>query len=553
VEDGKVIWKRHLLVYFLSFVRETEIERSSMVILYLLHFFVFYFSSYGNNFFKRGYLVEFNSTIRYIFFFAIAISVLNFFIEERFSISRRGMVYFLTLEGISLDLLNFLIKKYWKHVFLNLKNSKKILLLTVTKNIEKVLDKLLESDELSWKLVAVSVLDKSDFQHDKIPVIEKEKIIEFATHEVVDEVFVNLPGESYDIGEIISRFETMGVDVTVNLNAFDKNLGRNKQIHEMVGLNVVTFSTNFYKTSHVISKRILDICGATIGLILFGIASLVLVPLIRKDGGPAIFAQTRIGKNGRHFTFYKFRSMRVDAEEIKKNLMSQNKMSGGMFKMDNDPRITKIGHFIRKTSLDELPQFWNVLKGDMSLVGTRPPTLDEYESYTPEQKRRLSFRPGITGLWQVSGRSEITDFDKYHLENKAVEGEGLYIPYGSGPKPMYRTQVGKNVYQNIISQATDYVYITSPYLIIDYDLTENIKNAAMRGVDVRIVTPYITDKKLIQPITRGSYRELLEAGVRIYEYTPGFVHSKNVIADDELAVVGTINFDYLCVIIIYSK
>ncbi|MTW08579.1 sugar transferase, partial [Streptococcus pneumoniae] len=112
----------------------------------------------------------------------------------------------------------------------------------------------------------------------------------------------------------------------------DKNLGRNKQIHEMVGLNVVTFSTNFYKTSHVISKRILDICGATIGLILFAIASLVLVPLIRKDGGPAIFAQTRIGKNGRHFTFYKFRSMRIDAEAIKEQLMDQNTMQGGMFK-----------------------------------------------------------------------------------------------------------------------------------------------------------------------------------------------------------------------------
>lgn len=400
-----------LLVYFLSFVRETEIERSSMVILYLLHFFVFHFSSYGNNFFKRGYLVEFNSTIRYIFFFAIAISVLNFFIEERFSISRRGMVYFLTLEGISLYLLNFLVKKYWKHVFFNLKNSKKMLLLTVTKNIEKVLDKLLDSDELSWNLVAVSVLDKSDFQHDQIPVIEKEKIIEFATHEVVDEVFINLPGESYDIGEIISKFETMGIDITVNLNAFDKNLGRNKQIHEMAGLNVVTFSTNFYKTSHVISKRILDICGATIGLILFGIASLVLVPLIRKDGGPAIFSQTRIGKNGRHFTFYKFRSMRIDAEAIKEQLMEHNTMQGRMFKMDNDPRITKIGHFIRKTSLDELPQFWNVLIGDMSLVGTRPPTVDEYEKYTPEQKRRLSFKPGITGLWQISGRSAITNFD----------------------------------------------------------------------------------------------------------------------------------------------
>ncbi|HHD9471471.1 TPA: exopolysaccharide biosynthesis polyprenyl glycosylphosphotransferase, partial [Streptococcus pneumoniae] len=275
----------------------------------------------------------------------------------------------------------------------------------------KVLDKLLESDELSWKLVAVSVLDKSDFQHDKIPVIEKEKIIEFATHEVVDEVFVNLPGESYDIGEIISRFETMGIDVTVNLKAFDKNLGRNKQIHEMVGLNVVTFSTNFYKTSHVIAKRIIDVMGALVGLILCGLVSIVLVPLIRKDGGSAIFAQTRIGKNGRQFTFYKFRSMCVDAEAKKRELMEQNTMQGGMFKVDDDPRITKIGRFIRKTSLDELPQFYNVLKGDMSLVGTRPPTVDEYVQYTSEQKRRLSFKPGITGLWQVSGRSKITDFD----------------------------------------------------------------------------------------------------------------------------------------------
>ncbi|MTV80730.1 sugar transferase, partial [Streptococcus pneumoniae] len=98
-------------------------------------------------------------------------------------------------------------------------------------------------------------------------------------------------------------------------------------------------------------------------------------------------------------------------EAIKEQLMDQNTMRGGMFKIDNDPRVTKIGRFIRKTSLDELPQFWKVFIGDMSLVGTRPPTVDEYDQYTPEQKRRLSFKPGITGLWQVSGRSKITDFD----------------------------------------------------------------------------------------------------------------------------------------------
>ncbi|KXT85119.1 Cardiolipin synthetase [Streptococcus sp. DD11] len=145
--------------------------------------------------------------------------------------------------------------------------------------------------------------------------------------------------------------------------------------------------------------------------------------------------------------------------------------------------------------------------------------------------------------WYIN-RGEISDFDKYHLDNQAVAGQGLYIPYGSGPKPMYKSPVGKNVYQNIISQATDYVYITTPYLIIDYDLTEDIKNAAMRGVDVRIVTPFIPDKKLIQIVTRGAYPDLLEAGVKIFEYKPGFIHSKHVVADDEFAVVGTINFDY---------
>ena len=145
--------------------------------------------------------------------------------------------------------------------------------------------------------------------------------------------------------------------------------------------------------------------------------------------------------------------------------------------------------------------------------------------------------------WYIN-RGEITDFDRYHFDSQRVKGKGLYIPYGSGPKPIYKEQVGKAVYQNIINQAIDYVYITTPYLIIDYDLTEDIKNAAMRGVDVRIVTPFIPDKKLIQIVTRGAYPDLLEAGVKIYEYTPGFIHSKNVISDDELAVVGTINFDY---------
>lgn len=145
--------------------------------------------------------------------------------------------------------------------------------------------------------------------------------------------------------------------------------------------------------------------------------------------------------------------------------------------------------------------------------------------------------------WYVNG-GDTEDLDGYHLQNRALPSDGLYIPYGSGPKPMYPEQVGKAVYQNLINQATDYVYITTPYLIIDYDLTEDIRNAALRGVDVRIVTPHIPDKRLIQLITRGSYPALLEAGVRIYEYSPGFIHSKQVLVDDRFGVVGSINFDY---------
>lgn len=388
-----------LLTYLLSAVREAEIASATAIALYILHYFVFYISDYGQDFFKRGYLIELVQTLKYILFFALAISISNFFLEDRFSISRRGMIYFLTLHALLVYVLNLFIKWYWKRAYPNFKGSKKILLLTATSRVE-------------GELVAVSVLDKPDFQHDCLKVVAEGEIVNFATHEVVDEVFINLPSEKYNIGELVSQFETMGIDVTVNLNAFDRSLARNKQIREMAGLNVVIFSTTFYKTSHVIAKRIIDIVGALVGLILCGLVSVVLVPLIRKDGGSAIFAQTRIGKNGRHFTFYKFRSMCVDAEDKKRELMEQNTMQGGMFKVDDDPRITKVGRFIRKTSLDELPQFYNVLKGDMSLVGTRPPTVDEYEHYTPEQKRRLSFKPGITGLWQVSGRSEIKNFDE---------------------------------------------------------------------------------------------------------------------------------------------
>ena len=193
-------------------------------------------------------------------------------------------------------------------------------------------------------------------------------------------------------------------------------------VHCEVGDLTVTSGIRIIPRRQKIIKRVLDICGGTVGLILTGIITLFLAPAIwLSSPGPVFFSQTRIGQNGRRFKIYKFRSMYLDAEKRKKELMERNTINGLMFKMDADPRIigsgpdgTKHGSgwFIRKTSIDEFPQFYNILKGDMSLVGTRPPTEDEWNQYEYHHRARMAIKPGLTGMWQVSGRSNITDFEK---------------------------------------------------------------------------------------------------------------------------------------------
>ena len=159
-------------------------------------------------------------------------------------------------------------------------------------------------------------------------------------------------------------------------------------------------------------KRVFDIVVSAIALIILFIPGLILAFLIRhEDHGPAFYSQERIGKDGKPFTMYKFRSMIVDADKHLKELEEQNEIDGAMFKMKNDPRVTKIGHTIRKYSLDELPQLWNVFIGDMSLVGPRPPLPSEVEEYTDYDMQRLLVIPGCTGLWQVTKRND-ADFDE---------------------------------------------------------------------------------------------------------------------------------------------
>lgn len=205
----------------------------------------------------------------------------------------------------------------------------------------------------------------------------------------------------------------MGVTVRLIVD-FYKRRRANSYVSTVGTYPVITYHTITLNSYEQMVKRAADLVGGIVGCILASPIMLVTAIAIKLDSpGPVIFKQVRVGQNGRHFKIYKFRSMYVDAEERKKELMAQNEIAGGvMFKMKDDPRITRVGKVIRKFSIDELPQFFNVVQGTMSLVGTRPPTIDEVEKYQRNQWRRISIKPGLTGMWQVSGRSNVQSFDE---------------------------------------------------------------------------------------------------------------------------------------------
>lgn len=189
-----------------------------------------------------------------------------------------------------------------------------------------------------------------------------------------------------------------------------------------------TFETKDEKVIYIYLKRIIDLVCSLIGIIALSPVFLIVGIIIKLDSkGSAIFSQKRVGKGGKEFKMYKFRSMVVNAEELKEKLLHQNEMSGPMFKMKDDPRITKIGRFIRKTSIDELPQLINVIKGDMSLVGPRPSLPKEVAKFEPWMMRRLDVKPGLTCYWQVSGRNNI-DFDDWmRLDIKYVQDRSIKL------------------------------------------------------------------------------------------------------------------------------
>lgn len=268
--------------------------------------------------------------------------------------------------------------------------------------------------------------------------------IDFITRSWVDEILFVLPDRASEYEDLIDEISQSGITTHLSLGKAESRIGRRQLIENVEGYAVLTTSINQLTFSQAFFKRATDIIGGLIGSLLAIIAIIILGPIIFiKSPGPILFKQKRVGCNGKTFNFLKIRSMIMNADAKKAELMEQNRVKDGMmFKLDFDPRIIGaktlpdgthkkgIGNFIRDWSIDELPQFFNVLKGDMSLVGTRPPTMDEWNKYKLHHRARLAFKPGITGLWQVSGRSEITDFEEVvKLDRQYIEDWSFGLDY----------------------------------------------------------------------------------------------------------------------------
>jgi exopolysaccharide biosynthesis polyprenyl glycosylphosphotransferase len=256
---------------------------------------------------------------------------------------------------------------------------------------------------------------------------------DFATvleRHVVDEVTAVLSRDGMiDIDGLATACAERGITFRMLVDMPAMHIGKHNV--EGLGRGLYLFSLEMIPQTIVplIVKRVMDAIGALSGLILCSLVYIWYRRKIRQESpGPVLFRQVRVGKNGRLFTLYKFRTMYVDAEERLKELLARNQMKGFIFKIKDDPRVTPTGSVLRRRHLDELPQFWNVLRGEMSLVGTRPPTTNELAQYLPHHRRRLSMKPGITGFWQLLGNGTVDDFESIvKLDCEYIDNWSLWL------------------------------------------------------------------------------------------------------------------------------
>lgn len=395
------------------------------------------------NILKRDWLKELKASIIYVAALVIVLALYLLLSQTTFWYSR---TVFVLLGVIGVPAV-YCSRMLWKKFVLAYRRkngyAKKHMILVTTKSDFAAVRKRIEQKSLGdIEISGVVFADDSSVtvgsKFDGVPAVGTlDTFTDNIVTDLVDEVMFVMPKGGVVPESLLQDLLDMGITSHVSISELYDNERGMKTIEKVGGYTVMTESLKIASSFQLALKRLMDIIGALVGLLFTGILVIIVGPIIYiSDPGPIFFSQKRVGQNGRIFKIYKFRSMYQDAEERKKELMSKNTMKGFMFKADNDPRIIGsgkdgskhgIGWFIRKTSLDEFPQFWNVLKGEMSLVGTRPPLIDEWKNYEKHHRARLAVRPGITGMWQVSGRSDITDFEKViELDMKYIDNWSIF-------------------------------------------------------------------------------------------------------------------------------
>ena len=404
------------------------IYRNMAVFLELADLIVIFAYGTMKSVLKRGYYRDFVVTVKHsVMVGALAVLYL-FMLQQGQKFSRLALI----LTIVIYLLLTYLVRELWKK-FLRKKmedgGERKLLIITSEDAAEQVVVNMKENNYARYTLAGVAVID-ADWTGKKVhgvPVVANEETAAmYVCQEWIDEVLIVISEVLPYPSELIEQLTETGVTIHLNLAKITNVPGKKQFVEKVGNYTVLTTSINYASSKQLMLKRLMDIAGGLVGCILTGIICVFVGPAIYiASPGPIFFAQERVGKNGKKFKMYKFRSMYMDAEERKAELMKDNKLGDGkMFKLDFDPRVignkilpdgthkTGIGDFIRRTSLDEFPQFFNVLRGDMSIIGTRPPLISETNLYELHHRARLAIKPGITGMWQVSGRSDITDFEE---------------------------------------------------------------------------------------------------------------------------------------------
>ena len=412
---------RHGLVnpYSSLLYRNTAIVAAIFQVFIIISFNVFH------DVLRRGYYMEFLNSIKTVFVVMMLVSFYLFAIQQGGTFSRIVLV---TCAGYYWALA-YLFRNIWKYVLhirmRGREGRKSLVLITHRERVENLITVIQEKNYGEFKISGIVLLDENVAEKDicDIPVVaNRDSAMEYICRDWVDEVFFDVPEEDSLRRELLTVLVEMSMVIHIHVGNADDFASQKREIQKIGNYTVITMSANIRNFREMAIKRLLDIAGGLVGCVITGILFIFLAPAIYiKSPGPIFFSQMRVGRNGKLFKIYKFRSMYMDAEERKKELQELNEVEDGMmFKIENDPRIIGsekgpgkgLGNFIRKTSLDEFPQFLNILKGDMSLVGTRPPTVDEWEKYNFHHRGRLSIKPGLTGMWQISGRSDIQDFEE---------------------------------------------------------------------------------------------------------------------------------------------